>query len=124
MKRTFEDIREIINNLSCEILGNDLLIRFENHPDTERMFVQVGAKRKCAYTGEMGEGFGGKYEVSVFSTEDEIVKKVLSGCLAYAEHEIREGFLYKGKRLFNPHMKIDTLMGICEDTVSRETETK
>lgn len=120
--RTFQQIKIIVDSVSASLLDRGYIIRFEKHPDSERMFLQVGMDRTCAYTGEKGQGFGGKYEVSAHSTEDEIVKKLLAACLAYAEHEVRENFFYKGKRVFNPHVTLEALMSISDQTTSRGEE--
>ena len=120
--KTFKQVQGIIESCECELLGNSFIIRFDKHPDSERWFLQVGMKRECVYTGTMGNGFGGKYEVSPHSTEDEIVKKLFAACKAYVEHETREGFLWDGKRIFNPHMTVQAMAQVCDQTTSREEE--
>ena len=124
MKRTFEEIKKIVSQIDCQVFDRDLLIRCDKHPGSDRWFVQVGSNRKCMYTGEFGTGWGGKAEVSPYSTHDEIVKKVLGLCLAYVEHETREGFLFKNKRVFNPHVTIEALSEICDQTMCRADENK
>lgn len=121
-KRSFEEVRAIVESCRCSLLERDFHIRFERHPDTDRWFLQVGMERQCAYTGERGAGFGGKLEVSPWSTRDEIVKKILGACLAYAEHEVREGFFWKDHRLFNPHVTVEALARVCGETLSRDEE--
>jgi len=122
-KRSFDEVREIVEACHCSLLEREFIIRFEKHPDSEeRWFLQVGMERECAYTGDRGVGFGGKLEVSPWSTRDEIVKKILGACLAYAEHEVREGFFWDGNRIFNPHVTVEALARICGETISRNEE--
>lgn len=116
---TKESLAKLVSEITCEVLGNNLFIKLGQHPDTDRLYVQVGANRKCAYTGEWGTGWGGKAEVSLHSTHDEVVKKVLGLCLAYVEHEVREGFEYGGRKPFNPHVTIEALMEASEKRAAR-----
>lgn len=85
-----------------------------------RLFYQVHAMRPDTYTGEMGEGAGGKAYLSPYAIEDELVQLAWGLLQAYVLHEEREGFSYKGKRIFGPHMKVSRLMEIADDTVERK----
>lgn len=115
------DINELeshIANIDAEYQGLKFLLFHGSHEG--RLWVQVGTLRPCTYTGEMSIGKGGKAYVSEHATDDEIVKKIFGLCLAYVEHETREGFKYKGKRLFGPHIAIDALMSIASKTTYRD----
>lgn len=48
-------------------------------------------------------------------TEDGIVQTVFKAIANAEEHEVRERFRYKGKRVFNPHTTIANLMEVCGD---------
>ena len=67
----------------------------------------------------MGEGMGGKAYLSPYMIEDELVQLAWGLLQNYVMHEAREGFTYKGKRIYGPHLKVSRLMEIAEDTVSR-----
>lgn len=114
-----EDILiEILDNIEADYQGTPFLFFYGNHEG--RLWVQVGTERACAYTGESGIGKGGKAYVSPYATDDEVVKKIFGLCLAYTEHETREGFLYRGRRLFNPHISLEALMSIAKKTNYRK----
>ena len=66
-KRTFEEVRAIVEACRCSLLEREFQIRFDRHSDSDRWFLQVGMERECAYTGKRGAGFGGKLEVSPWS---------------------------------------------------------
>jgi hypothetical protein len=85
-----------------------------------RLYYQVHALRPDTYTGEMGEGTGGKAYLSPHMIEDELVQLAWGLFQAYVTHEAREGFTYKGKRIFGPHLRVANLLKIADDTVKRE----
>lgn len=82
-------------------------------------FVQACLKRPDTETGVRGWGFGGKIMVSSIMSKGEIGKKFFVAARDYAEHEVREGFLYRGRRVLGPHIDIDTLWEVAEDTEAR-----
>lgn len=48
-------------------------------------------------------------------TEDGIVQTVFKAIQNAEEHEVRERFRYKGKRVFNPHATVADLLEVCGD---------
>lgn len=86
--------------------------------------LQVGMFRRDTYTHQQEYGWGGKAYVSLHSTDDEIVKKVFGLALDYLEHEAREGFKYKNKRIFGPHISLEALMQASGHTTYRKQPTK
>lgn len=114
--------QDVIRNIDFSIFGAEIWLvceRDKNDPQG-RLFYQVHAMRPDVYTGQMGEGAGGKAYLSPFAIEDELVQLAWGLLQSYVLHEEREGFLYKGKRIFGPHMKISRLMEIADDTVGRK----
>lgn len=68
-----------------------------------------------------GESWTGrKWLLSRHMTEGEVVQTCLMALLAAEEHEAREAFTYKGKALFGPHLSIEKLLAIADDTEMRE----
>ncbi len=119
-----EKLQEEINashknkqDIDINFQGRKLIVFTGNHDGKD--WVQVGMNRPCVDTGEMNIGKGGKAYISKHATPDEIIKKILGLAIAYVEHEIREGFTYQGKRLFEPHISIEALMSISNQTVGR-----
>lgn len=112
---------DIVRNIDFSIFQAEIWVacdRDANDPEG-RLFYQVHAMRPDTYTGEMGEGKGGKAYLSPHMIEDELVQLAWGLLQAYVTHESREGFLYKGKRIFGPHLKVARLLEIADDTVSR-----
>ena len=113
-----EDIEQILEVINCDFMGQDFEFRLQDKGDG--WTIQVRIPRPDTFTGEWGLGGGGKYYVSPYSTEDEIVKKCFAACMAYAEHEVREGFNWKGRRVFGPHIGLDALWEAAPQTTFRD----
>lgn len=109
-KITLNKLKEIISEIDAEYQEKKFEIFFGEHE--ENLWVQVGTERPCTYSKEIGIGKGGKVYVSEFATHDEVVKKIFGLVMAYVEHEAREGFKWKGRRIFNPHVTIEALHSI------------
>jgi hypothetical protein len=110
---------QILKNIEASFQDKPFQIFYGFHEG--RMWVQVGMERPdCDDPTLIEVGKGGKAYLSPHATEDEAVKKVLGLCLNYAEHEVRECFYYKGKRLFGPHISIEAMMSVADKIVGRE----
>ncbi len=108
------DVEAILSEVECEPYD----LRVVQVGDA-RMAIQARLYREDVETLAMSWGSGGKFYVSPWSTREEIVQKALGACLAYANHEVRERFLWRGRRIFGPHISHDRLWDIAEDTVQR-----
>ena len=82
--------------------------------DDTGIYFQIYCQRPDTYTEAMGEGQGGKRYLAYHTTPDEMVRIAFSILDAYDHHEDREAFLYKGKRVFGPHITIDALMSVAD----------
>jgi hypothetical protein len=111
-------LERIINETDCTVLDTpfDFLVK----PKGEGWTLQVMAQRPDTYTGEWEEGHGGKFYVSPHSSKDEVVKKCFAAALAYLEHELREGFQWRDKRIFGPHISLEALHSAADAVVGRE----
>lgn len=96
----------------------------EVKPDTvtnpSRWYVQISCERKDIVTGEMGRGYGGKAYLSPHMVKSEIVAMVFGLYKAYAEHECRETFKYKKRRVYGPHIDVDYLVEAAKHIEVRE----
>lgn len=109
-KITLEKLQEIVNEIDAEYQGTKFQILMGDHEGN--LWIQVGTMRPDTYTNKMELGKGGKAYVSEFATHDEVVKKIFGLCMAYVEHETREGFKWRGRRVFNPHVTIEALWSV------------
>jgi len=79
-----------------------------------RVYVQLEHERPDAFTGEPGVGRGGKSYLSPHMTPSEVIRRALGLALAYEEHEVREFFQYRGKRVFGPHIDVEALVAVAD----------
>jgi hypothetical protein len=112
---TMHKLNAIVNNLKFQnylfflgILGNGyyLQVKFLT-TDNDNPGVEYWAA-------------GRKWYVSSHATESEVVQTALKAVLTSVEHEAREQFLYKGKALFGPHLDVNTLLALADQTDHRE----
>lgn len=75
------------------------------------VFVRVGDPNGvCNVTGKPLPWWGRKWMVSPHMTDGEIVQTLFKACETAMEHELREGFKYKGQPIFDPHYDIEKLV--------------
>lgn len=117
-ERTATDVSELLDILRgityepCFLLTIDgwNIDPFENE-DSAGFVVRLRFERVDRETGRIGIGLGGHRLIPRGATESAVVKTVLSALLAIAEHEIREGLLYRGRRPFDPHRTVAEMVG-------------
>jgi len=74
-----------------------------------RGYLQARLYRMDIDTGNMGWGKGGLYPVDGSMSDDTIVKRCFVAARDYAEHEVREAFLWRGRRVLGPHVPLQVL---------------
>lgn len=80
-----------------------------------RPYLQVDmGMTTCAGTGESTVMWGRKWYLSPHMTETEIVQTAFKAVLAAEEHEVREFFEYKGRKVFNPHFDVNDMIKLCD----------
>lgn len=110
-----ERVRHLVELITYRPESYRVEVDIDRADPAGRVFIQVLHDRPDAFTGVMGEGKGGKRYLSPHQTDSEIVRTVFSACLAYEEHEVREFFQYRGKRVFGPHIDVEALATIADD---------
>lgn len=104
---TFEErLKEIVSQIE---LGMNCQVRIGYSAERGDHFVQIQCWRMDVITKKEGWGFGGKGWPSPHSTRNEIVQMIFGLYKGYWEHEARENFTYRGRRVFGPHMDVDAI---------------
>jgi len=89
-------------------------------PDSNgRWYYQIECERPDTFTGEVGIGRGGKAYLSPEMTEGELVQIAWGLFQGYVLHEAREGFQWRGRRVFGPHISTAALWDVAERTEYR-----
>lgn len=60
-----------------------------------------------------------KWLVSRHMTRSELVQTALKCVLTSVEHEAREQFAYRGRRVFGPHLSVEVLARIADEREAR-----
>lgn len=77
-------------------------------------YLQAFLERKDIVTGNVGQGHGARYLIDSDISESAITRRLLRAALDYAEHEVRESFTWAGKRIYGPHIEIESLWNVSE----------
>lgn len=101
-----------VEQITSEIgLADNFAVRI-GYNEADMLFVQIRCWRKDIITGEMGAGYGGKAYISEHATDSEIVQTVFGLYKGYYEHEARESFQWRGRRVFGPHIATEALWDV------------
>lgn len=98
----------------------EVLIKKDDIRDSGRYYFQIQCYRKDVVTGEMGYGKGGEAYLSPFATDSELVQTIFGLYKGYWEHEARETFEWRGRRVFGPHIATEALWDIALRTNARK----
>ena len=116
-------VKQTVSRLRAGVPGLEMRYRVERdcqRPVDGRIFVQCVYDAPCTVTGNVKEWHGRKWYLSDYMTEDEVVKTCYAAFRAAVEHEVLEGFLCDGRRVFNPHTPYPVLMEAAEREEFRE----
>lgn len=103
-KKTFEEVKEIIDQVSFK----DRLFKVLKKGDG--FLIQMQYIEADVRTGKMARQHTRKWYVSPWATESEIVQTALKCVLTSQEHIGREHFRYMGEKLYGPHMNVRDLI--------------
>lgn len=107
-------VRELIG--ACEFQG----WTFHVLQRGEEVYLQLAWEAPCGETGELNLQKSGKWFISRYATDSEIVQTALKAVLVAMEHEVRETFRFKGKPVFHPHYNVYALLSICDQKDARK----
>ena len=87
-----------------------------------RYYFQIGSWREDIFTHEMTMGYGGKAYLSPYATDSELVQTVFGLYKSFWEHEARETFKWRKRRVFGPHIATEALWEIANKLDYRKDE--
>jgi hypothetical protein len=79
------------------------------------IYLQGGYVDADIVSGEPEWQHTRKWLLSPSMTRSEIVQTCFKLVMTSMEHRAREGFTYRGKRVFGPHFDVEALWQICAD---------
>lgn len=68
----------------------------------------------CAKTSRKKIQHSRKWFVSEHASDSELVLTAFKAALTAEEHECRESFKFKGKRVLGPHIDVNALLTVCD----------
>ena len=117
MEETFDQrLERIVNDIE---LGMKCKVRLGVSPEGRR-FVQIQCWRMDVITKKEDWGYGGKGFPSEYATDNEIVQMIFGLYKSYWEHEARETFEWRGRRVYGPHISLDALYEVARRVEYRD----
>jgi hypothetical protein len=83
---------------------------FKVHPDRDGAKIQADYFERDVRTFQFETQFTRKWLISPHACESEIVRTCFKCIATSMEHRAREGFKWKGARIFGPHIDIYALL--------------
>lgn len=123
-----ERVQNLLKRISTKLFDVEFRIVAEydkefttyvNEVPNGRIYLQVHYDQPCNETGKIQTWHSGKFYLSQYMTDDEIVKKAWVAFEMCVKHEIMEAFLVDGLRLFNPHVNFEALLSVSKNEVKR-----
>jgi hypothetical protein len=71
--------------------------------------IRTSFVRPDTDTGDKRHGHGAWHHVPYGADESSVVKRAWVACEAILGHELREAFMFDGRRVFDPHATVDVL---------------
>lgn len=94
---------------------------YVTHDDEARVFLNMRVGRPDSFTGEMAVGDIWQRQVYPSMTETQIAHMMIGMSIDYSEHEAREAFMWKGRRVFGPHIDVAAQWAVSEKYEKRGT---
>jgi hypothetical protein len=93
----------------CEFENYDMYVREIDGS----IYLQAEYVDNDVYTGYPAVQSTRKWLIPPDATRSSIVQTAFKMCLTSYEHRVREGFKYKGQRVFGPHFDVEDLVELC-----------
>lgn len=109
-----ETLAARLSRISGDIQLGMRCIVIVGHTEGKGDYVQIECLRRDVITGKLEPGRGGKAYPSEHATESEIVQMIFGLYKGYWEHEARENFQWRGRRVFGPHISTEALWDVAQ----------
>ncbi len=105
-------------------LAQDMLSRDVRHPGWEFRIITRDTEffLQGVFEAIDGKQTTRKWRLSRYMTKSELIQTALKCVLTSAEHQVREHFLYRQKRVYGPHFDVDKLWEIADDSLDLRKE--
>lgn len=116
---TIEDVQKILSNIkfaeySCVDMDWDFQVGVAPSPDPEEgdlLLIRTSFMRKDIDDGTFGKGWGRWHTTPMKHASEKSIIMTAWVCIKMIiEHEVLEGFEYKGAKVFDPHKPLEALV--------------
>jgi hypothetical protein len=115
MQNQVARVSRILEHVQASVLGCDLFFYVKPDPFNKTIaWVQPSAVTLDSVGGGTAEFTGREYKVDGTMTDDEVLHTLYIAYKVYAEHELMEGFKFRGVSVFSPHYRVDDLVKLWE----------
>jgi len=96
-------------------------VQFEDYQFTVKLdqrgqlYMRARYAEADTYTGEPAVQTTRRWALTPPTTKSEFVQTCFKCIMTSLEHRAREGFQYKGRRVFGPHFDVDDLWTLCAE---------
>lgn len=108
--QTFESLENLIMDIGC--LNFEFLVREHN----EAPYLQIIFESKDVITSKIETQYCRKWALQYTMADTEVVRTAYKAAEAAVIHELQESFIYKGTRIFDPHLDVNAIV----DWIDRE----
>lgn len=102
------------NALACRRVDG---IPYDKSGPIHYWFIEACLIRKDTHHDTLERGYGGKNIFPHTYSVDNVIKRFFVAARDYSEHEVREAFKWRGKRVLSPHMPLETLWEVMGDDI-------
>lgn len=113
-QKTYDEVMEIVKNVGFRDRIFILLHKGDG------FLLQMQYIEPDVLTGKPAPQHTRKWYISPWATESEIVQTALKCVLTSQEHIGREGFTYRGFKVYGPHLDVQDLMRLVHEGALRE----
>lgn len=118
--QTLKKVRELTSHITFSVFGQKFYLSvLEDKKYGKRIYLQWFYHAPCSKTGDIKQWRGGKHYLSLYMTDDEIVKRAWAAAQAVVHHEVMEAFKFDNVTIFNPHVDFRKLIEISPFEVTR-----
>jgi len=87
---------------------------FSVFEEGNKRYLQASFLNADSFTGQPAMQRTRKWLLSEHMTPSELVQTCFKLVMTSLEHEAREGFTYKGCRVYGPHFDVEALVDLCQ----------
>ena len=112
---TIEEMRDVMRQVECGEYSFHII------EDGKGAYLQASYPEPDIITTQLATQNTRKWRLSQWMTKSELVQTALKCVLTSVEHRAREHFLYKGRRVYGPHLDVEALWEIAKKLDYRKT---